>query len=101
MCNLVSLIDLPPTMLDTAWLPTPDQMQGCSLLPLLPGDAMNWPTVVFILISESRTGRTIQIRRSEYPMAAPGADPLEDAGAAGEGADSFAEPCRSRPTVNP
>ena len=35
--ELVSLIDLPPTLLDAAGLEIPDQMQGRSLMPLLRG----------------------------------------------------------------
>ena len=37
--ELVSLLDLPPTLLDAAGLPVPDTMEGRSILPLLDGEA--------------------------------------------------------------
>jgi len=78
--ELVSLIDLPPTLLDAAGIPVPDQMQGRSILPLINGEKEDWPDDVFIQISESQVGRAIRTRRWKYSVAAPDKDPFEDVG---------------------
>ncbi|HXF60269.1 MAG TPA: sulfatase-like hydrolase/transferase [Caldilineaceae bacterium] len=69
--QLVSLVDLPPTLLDAAGLPIPASMEGRSLLPLLNGQATDWPEEVFIQISESQVGRAIRTRRWKYGVNAP------------------------------
>ncbi|SDU64258.1 sulfatase-like hydrolase/transferase [Jiangella alkaliphila] len=73
--DLVSLIDLPPTLLDAAGLPAPDAMQGVSLLRERDRDA------VFVQISESHVGRAIRTRRWKYSVRAPHADGRADPGA--------------------
>ncbi len=77
----VSLIDLPPTLLDAAGLPVPPEMQGRSALPLVRGDRSNWPEEVFIQISESQVGRAIRTTRWAYSVVAPDSDSRHDAGA--------------------
>lgn len=77
---LVSLVDLPPTLLDAAGLPIPSSMEGRSLLPLLDGDAADWPEEVFIQISESQVGRAIRTRRWKYGVDAPDKSGWSDAG---------------------
>ena len=77
--ELVSLVDLPPTLLDAAGLPVPEEMQGRSILPLLRGDAESWPEEVFVQISESEVGRAIRTRRWKYSVSAPDKDGMEDA----------------------
>lgn len=72
--ELVSLIDLPPTLLDAAGIPIPEQMQGRSLLPLLKGTDCEWPDDVFIQISESQIGRAIRTKRWKYSVVATGVD---------------------------
>ncbi len=79
--ELVSLIDLPPTLLDAAGLPVPAEMQGHSLVPLVRGEADGWPEEVFVQISESQVGRTVRTRRWKYSVAAPGGDGYRDAAA--------------------
>ena len=69
--RLVSLIDLPPTLLDAAGLGVPEQMQGCSLMPLLRGGDDDWPEEVFIQISEAQVGRAVRTRRWKYGVDAP------------------------------
>jgi arylsulfatase A-like enzyme len=75
--QLVSLLDLPPTLLDAAGLPIPEEMQGRSVLALLNGDREGWPEEVFVQISESQVGRAIRTRRSKYCVVAPEADALK------------------------
>ncbi|MBO9608714.1 MAG: sulfatase-like hydrolase/transferase, partial [Paenibacillaceae bacterium] len=50
--EMVSLIDLPPTLLDAAGIAIPAEMQGKSVLPLLRGERpQNWPQEAFVQIS--------------------------------------------------
>ncbi|MBI3911678.1 MAG: sulfatase-like hydrolase/transferase [Armatimonadetes bacterium] len=80
--ELVSLIDLPPTLLDAAGLPIPEEMQGRSILPLVRGQREGWPEEVFIQVSESQVGRAVRTRRWKYAVTAPdgrgGEDPASD-----------------------
>jgi len=69
--ELVSLVDLPPTLLDAAGLPIPDTMQGRSILPLLRGDKKGWPEEIFVQISEAQVGRAVRTRRWKYSVVAP------------------------------
>lgn len=77
--SLVSLIDLPPTLLDAAGLPVPATMQGRSILPLIKGATTDWPEEVFIQISESQVGRAIRTVRWKYSVHAPDRDGWHDA----------------------
>jgi arylsulfatase A-like enzyme len=72
--RLVSLIDLPPTLLDAAGIPVPQAMQGRSILPLLHGVHAEWPDDVFVQISEAEVGRAVRTQRWKYGVAAPGLD---------------------------
>jgi arylsulfatase A-like enzyme len=80
--KLVSLIDLPPTLLDAAGIPIPPSMQGHSILPILRPNAADWQSEVFIQISESEVGRAIRTSRWKYGVTAPGkngsSDPAAD-----------------------
>jgi arylsulfatase A-like enzyme len=69
--QLVSLVDLPPTLLDAAGLPIPGEMQGRSILPLVRGNAAGWPEEVFLQISESQVGRAVRTHRWKYSVVAP------------------------------
>ena len=64
--QLVSLIDLPPTLLDAAGIDVPEEMQGQSILPLLHGQGQDWPEEVFVQISEAQTGRAVRTHRWKY-----------------------------------
>ncbi len=79
--SLVSLVDLPPTLLDAAGLPVPPAMQGRSLMPLLHRQSAEWPEEVFIQISESQVGRAVRTRRWKYGVHAPQCHGSRDAGA--------------------
>jgi arylsulfatase A-like enzyme len=71
--ELVSLIDLPPTLLDAAGIAVPDEMQGRSIMPLLRRQpTAAWPGEVFIQISEAEVGRAIRTHRWKYGVTAPG-----------------------------
>ncbi len=69
--GLVSLVDLPPTLLDAAGLDVPGTMQGRSVLPLVHRQAADWKEEVFVQISESQTGRAVRTRRWKYSVEAP------------------------------
>lgn len=72
--ELVSLIDLPPTLLDAAGLPVPEAMQGRSIMPLLHGRREDWPAEVFVQISEAQVGRAVRTQRWKYGINAPDKD---------------------------
>ena len=78
--KLVSLIDLPPTILDAAGIEVPPDMQGRSMMPLLRGGQAEWPDEVFVQISESCVGRAIRTRRWKYAVRAPGKNGYEHMG---------------------
>jgi arylsulfatase A-like enzyme len=79
--QLVSLVDVPPTLLDAAGLPVPEGMQGRSILPLLREKGPQWPDDVFVQISESQVGRAIRTRRWKYSVVAPDKSGTRDASA--------------------
>lgn len=69
--QLVSLVDLPPTLLDACGIAPPDSMQGRSILPLIrrdPEAGNSWPDDVFVQISESQIGRCIRTQRWKYSV---------------------------------
>jgi arylsulfatase A-like enzyme len=70
--ELISLIDLPPTLLDAAGLDVPAPMQGRSIMPLLRESAAEWPEEVLVQISEAQTGRAVRTARWKYGVDAPG-----------------------------
>ncbi|WP_231506321.1 sulfatase-like hydrolase/transferase [Paenibacillus sp. UNC451MF] len=78
--ELVSLIDIPPTLLDAAGIPVPDVMQGRSIMPLLRGADTDWQEEVFAQISESEVGRVVRTRRWKYGVTAADKDPFTAAG---------------------
>lgn len=73
--ELVSLINLPPTIADLAGSPpTAGEMREDSLMPLVRGEARDWQEEVFLQISESQVGRAIRTNRWKYSVTAPEAD---------------------------
>ena len=72
--DLVSLVDMPPTLLDAAGLPIPADMEGRSILD----GRKNWPDDVFIQISESQVGRAIRTKRWKYGVTAADRDGWND-----------------------
>ncbi len=84
--ELVSLVDLPPTLLDAAGIPVPATMQGHSILPLLRGAKSEWPAEIFVQISEAQIGRAIRTARWKYSVSVPGAS-----GGSAPGSDRYVE----------
>lgn len=68
--DLVSLIDLPPTLMRLANVEPPVSMRGRPLQDLLQGGS-DWPKEVFLQISESHCGRAIRTARWAYSVRAP------------------------------
>jgi arylsulfatase A-like enzyme len=80
--QLVSLLDLPPTLLDAAGLPVPPEMAGRSIRPLLRGQNEDWPAEILVQISESQVGRALRTYRWKYAVSAPDGDGRTDPSAA-------------------
>jgi arylsulfatase A-like enzyme len=70
--DLVSLIDLPPTVVAAGGVVPPETMRGRPLQALADGTAEDWPEEVFVQISESQCGRAIRTRKWKYSVRAPG-----------------------------
>jgi len=85
--GLVSLIDLPPTILAAAGVTPPPSMRGRPLQELLAG-AADWPEDVFVQISENHVGRAIRTKKWKYSVRAPGKDGVRDSCA-----DLYEEDC--------
>ena len=69
--ELVSLIDVPPTILDLAGLDIPEHYRGRSLLQLAKGGASGWPDAVYAQISEAENARTVRTKKWKYCVCAP------------------------------
>jgi arylsulfatase A-like enzyme len=84
--EMVSLVDLPATLLDAAGIQVPESMQGRSVVSLVKGLKEGWPEEAFIQISESHTGRAIRTSRWKYSVKAP-----DMKGSEGPGSAEYAE----------
>ena len=76
--ELTSLIDIAPTLLDACDLPTPDTMQGASMLPLVRGARANWRDAILVQISVAQISRAVRTRRWKYAVSAPQLNPMRD-----------------------
>ncbi|MBN1642603.1 MAG: sulfatase-like hydrolase/transferase [Anaerolineae bacterium] len=76
--ELVSLIDLPPTVLTAAGVAQDASLRGHAVQPLVNGTAADWPAEVFVQISESHVGRAIRTTRYKYAVQAPGKEGWRD-----------------------
>ena len=72
--ELVSLMDMPATILTCAGAKIPEGFHGRSVAPLAAGDAAGWENDVFMQISESQVGRAVRTERWKYSVRAPGKD---------------------------
>lgn len=71
--QLVSTVDLAPTLLEATGLAVPEEMSGHSLIPLLRNrDTAPWPEEIFVQISETQTGRAVRTQRWKYSVRRPG-----------------------------
>jgi arylsulfatase A-like enzyme len=66
--GVVSLVDLPPTLLDACNIEIPDTMQGHSLMPVLRGQTTDWQEEIFVQISENGIGRAVRTKRWKYAV---------------------------------
>ncbi|MFN8525233.1 MAG: sulfatase-like hydrolase/transferase [Chloroflexota bacterium] len=78
--EMVSLIDVPPTLLHACSIDEGSDMQGYSLLLTRNGERGIWPDDVFVQISESQVGRCIRTHRWKYSVSAPGVDAWTSSG---------------------
>ncbi|MFI2856587.1 sulfatase-like hydrolase/transferase [Paenibacillus sp. JSM ZJ436] len=78
--DLVSLVDLPPTLLDAVGIKVPSDMQGMSIVPLVYRRIADWPKEVLVQISESMIGRAIRTDRWKYCVVDPNTNGSERAG---------------------
>ncbi len=78
--EMVSLLDLPVTLLDCAGIAKPDCFAGNSLRRLVRGEAKAWPDSVFMQISESQVGRAVRTQTWKYAVRAE-ADGWEESSA--------------------
>ena len=67
--RLVSLIDLPPTLLQIAGIEIPPEFMGKSLIEEIESDTER--DCVFLQISESQCGRSIRTKKHKYSVKAP------------------------------
>lgn len=66
----VSLIDLPPTLLDACGIGVPETMQGRSMLPLVASETADWPEEAYVEVcfDEKRIERCVRTRRWMYAI---------------------------------
>lgn len=69
--ELVSQVDLTPTLLTAVGLPVPASMQGRSFLPLLDRRTEGWRNEVFFEMAEFVTGRGLRTPQYTYAVMAP------------------------------
>lgn len=69
--ELVSLIDVPPTLLDCAGIDVPEQFMGRTMRDLVTGKGDNWPQSVYAQISEVQTARAVRTKKWKYAVKAP------------------------------
>jgi len=72
--KLVSLLDLPPTLLSVAGLNKSDEMGGRPLQDLVDGTGADWPEEVLIQIGDTQVGRAIRTNKWKYSVSAPDKD---------------------------
>jgi arylsulfatase A-like enzyme len=80
--ELVSMIDVAPSILDYLGVPIPVSMQGRSFVPLLRDDQAraDWPNEVLVQISESEVARALRTPEWTYVALAAEANPVRDSG---------------------
>jgi arylsulfatase A-like enzyme len=70
--EIVSHVDMTPSLLGAAGIPVPETMQGRSFLPLLDRKTSGgWRNEAYITMSENMTGRILRTPEWTYAVAAP------------------------------
>lgn len=69
--DMVSLIDLPVTILTCAGIEPANEIQGRPLQKSAAGDNENWKQNIFLQISESQVGRAVRTKKWKYSVSAP------------------------------
>jgi arylsulfatase A-like enzyme len=69
--ELVSQVDLMPSLLEAAGIPRPPGIQGHSFLPLLDRKTEGWRNEVYFEMSEFYTGRGLRTPQYTYAVLAP------------------------------
>ncbi|HAU37340.1 MAG TPA: arylsulfatase [Phycisphaerales bacterium] len=69
--EMVSLVDLPPTVLAAGGVTPPPTMRGRAVQGLLDGSAGDWRNEIFAQISESQVGRALRTERWKYSVRSP------------------------------
>lgn len=72
--ELISLVDVAPTLLDSCGISVPDVMQGRSLYRLLQGAHVEWRQQLLVQLSEAELGRALRTSRWKYHVVAPDGD---------------------------
>lgn len=75
--EMVSLMDLPPTLLKAGGINVPKYFKGKPLQNILDGNTI-WPEEIFLQISESQVGRAIRTKKYKYSVVAPDKDGWND-----------------------
>lgn len=78
LTQMVSLIDLPPTLLEACGIDIPDTFQGNSLMPLLRDRQADWQEEAYIQISEAELGRAVRTSRWKYGIVDPTRPPWHE-----------------------
>lgn len=78
--ELVSLVDVPSTILSAAGLTVPASMQGRDATPLTRGQNKDWANEVYVQISEAEVGRALRTERWKYSVYAPDKQAWKDSG---------------------
>ena len=89
--NLVSLLDLTPTVLRAGDVEPPAYMAGRPLQELVGSHAAGWREAVFVQISEDHIGRAIRTKKWKYSVWVPYGKPGR--GWAAPGSDVYTEQC--------
>ena len=70
--EMMSIVDVAPTLIDAAGLIVPSTMSGRSAMPLTRNQPVDWPDDIFIQVSESQTGRAVRTARWKYSVCSKG-----------------------------
>ena len=66
--EMISLVDIPPTLLDACGISVPADMQGRSFAPLTHRRLTDWPEEVYVEIFETNLSRCVRTKRWKYSV---------------------------------